>query len=55
MPSNDTKWMENAIKVFRKQDDALCKLLSDVTKPAWTTRKHWYADRMINETDVNSR
>ncbi len=55
MSQSDTKRMAGAAKELRKQGDALVGLFKDAEKPVWGTGQYWYADRMINEIDVNFR
>ena len=55
MSQTDAKRMAGAAKELRKQGDALFKLFDGIDKPVWATGKYWYADRMINEIDVNFR
>jgi polyisoprenyl-teichoic acid--peptidoglycan teichoic acid transferase len=55
MSKADTELMADAINELRKHGDALYKLFDGIAKLAWTTGKYWYADRMINEIDVNFR
>ncbi len=55
MSKTDTKLMAGAAKELRKHGDALYERFEGVEKPVWATGKYWYADRMINEVDVNFR
>lgn len=55
MSEGDTKAMAAAGKELRKRGDELYRILDGVSKPVWYTGKYWYADRMINEIDVNFR
>ena len=55
MSDGDTKAMAAAGKELRKRGDALYELFGGVGKPVWSTGKYWYADRMINQIDVNFR
>lgn len=55
MSDSDTKLLSNAAKALRKQGDALCKLFTKIKKPVWANGRYWYADRMINEVNVNFR
>ncbi len=47
------KLMLSAAKALRQQGDALYTLFGGIKKPAWSDWHYWYADRMINEIDVN--
>ncbi len=55
MSDIDTQAMTAAGKELRKCGDALYSLFSGVDKPVWANGQNWYADRMINEIDVNFR
>ncbi len=55
MSERDTKSMTAAAKELRRQGDALYELFDGIGKPAWVSGQYWYADRMINEVDVNFR
>lgn len=55
MTDKDTQAMNTAGKELRKCGDALYDLFDGVKKPVWTNGQYWYADRMINEVDVNFR
>jgi len=55
MAPEDTRNMESRAKELRKQGDALLALFGGTRKLSWYSGKYWYADRMINEIDVNFR
>ncbi len=55
MAKADTELMTNSSKELRKQGDVLYKLFDDISKPVWNSGKYWYADRLINEIDVDFR
>ena len=55
MAGSDTKAMASAGKELRKCGDALYKLVDGISKPVWANGQYWYADRMVNEVDVNFR
>lgn len=55
MSVKDTEVMTAAGKELRKCGDALFALFDVVSKPVWTNGQYWYADRKINEIDVNFR
>jgi len=55
MAKADTEMMAGAGKELCKQGDALYEVFSGIGKPKWNINKYWYADRMINEIDVNFR
>ncbi len=54
MSDSDTKRMTGASKELRKKGDALAGLFN-MEKPVWGTGRYWYADRSVNEIDVNFR
>ena len=55
MSKNDSTYMEKSAEELRKSGEALNSLFSNVKKPEWKSNKYWYADRLINEIDVNFR
>jgi LCP family protein required for cell wall assembly len=55
MSAQDTEGMAAAGKELRMNGDALYALCEGVSKPVWANGQYWYADRMINEIDVNFR
>jgi predicted component of type VI protein secretion system len=55
MSDKDTQVMTAAGAELRKCGDALYTLFDGLKKPVWVSGKKWYADRMINEIDVNFR
>ena len=55
MSTADTEAMIETGKELRKQGDDLYKLFDGIDKPIWVVGNYWYADRMINEIDVNFR
>lgn len=50
--SGDTNAMRKAGKALRQAGDDMAELFESIKKPAWTTGRSWYEDRMINEKDV---
>jgi polyisoprenyl-teichoic acid--peptidoglycan teichoic acid transferase len=55
MSEENTEVLTAAGKELRKCGDALFSLFAGVDKPVWANGQYWYADRMINEIDVNFR
>lgn len=53
MSDSDAKLMVSEVELLRKQGNALYTLFEDIKKPVWSDWHYWYADRMINEVDVN--
>ena len=55
MNEKDTLMMAAAGKELRLCGDALHASIEGLKKPVWANGQYWYADRMINEIDVNFR
>ncbi len=55
MSEKDTEEMIAAGKELRRCGDLLYALFAGMDKPVWANGQYWYADRMINEIDVNFR
>jgi hypothetical protein len=53
MSDSDAKLMLSEAESLRNQGNALYTLFGGIKKPVWSDWHYWYADRMINEIDVN--
>ncbi len=53
MSDSDAKLMLSAANMLREQGNALYTMFDGIQKPVWSDWHYWYADRMINEIDVN--
>ncbi len=55
MSQKDTSAMASAGRELVREGNALYGQFESIEKPVWASGQYWYADRMINEIDVNFR
>ncbi len=55
MSQQDTSAMASAGRELVREGNALYGQFENIEKPVWASGQYWYADRLINEVDVNFR